>query len=24
LSSRFGPAFAAYQKKVRAYVPFVR
>jgi protein-S-isoprenylcysteine O-methyltransferase Ste14 len=24
LSSRFGPAFAVYQKKVRAYVPFVR
>ncbi len=24
LSSRFGPEFAAYQKKVSAYVPFVR
>jgi protein-S-isoprenylcysteine O-methyltransferase Ste14 len=24
LSSRFGPEFAAYQKKVPAYVPFVR
>jgi protein-S-isoprenylcysteine O-methyltransferase Ste14 len=24
LSSRFGPAFAAYRKKVPAYVPFVR
>jgi protein-S-isoprenylcysteine O-methyltransferase Ste14 len=24
LSSRFGTAFAAYQKRVRAYVPFVR